>query len=344
MVNLLDCTIRDGSYAIDYKWKKEDVKEIVTSLVKVGIKYIEVGNGTGLGAYRKVKGALDDDTYLKNSTPFKNKSHIGVFFIPGIGTKEDIKKFKEEGGDFIRIGMNATQSEEAIEYIEYAKSLELFVCFNFMKTYAVSPYQIAFRSNELINSGADCIYVVDSSGGMLPVQVVKYFYALKIAYNVKLGFHGHNNLLMANANSLTAIDSGATFVDSTLMGMGRGTGNAQTESLIALLSKSRKLDDEYDIFELCELSNRVISKITKGLYGVKKRDIVVGMYNFHDSNTHLVDKYSMKYNIDPDKLIIEVSKINIVDPSEELFEIAAKKIVSGNLKEIYFPKFSHKIL
>jgi 4-hydroxy-2-oxovalerate aldolase len=342
MINILDCTIRDGSYAINFQWNLHDLEEIVVTLSDIGIQYIEIGNGTGLGAYRKINNALDDDTYIKHTMRSKGLSKIGAFFIPEIGTKEDMLNFRKEGGDFIRIGTNATETETAIKYIEYAKKIGFTVFHNLMKTYAISKYQLAYRSKDIINAGVDCIYIVDSAGGMLPAQVAAYFKSMKMLYSVDLGFHGHNNLLLANANSLTAIENGATFVDSTLMGLGRGAGNAQTESLVALLQKANLIDNNLSIFRLSDLSQRIISCISDQLTGISKRNIFVGIANFHDSNMPYIEKYSQQYNVTPEKLIEEVSKINIVNPSETLFKFVAQKISEGVAEIVYFPKFSHR--
>jgi 4-hydroxy 2-oxovalerate aldolase len=147
---------------------------------------------------------------------------------------------------------------------------------------------------------------------------------------------------MANANSLVAIESGATFVDSTLMCLGRGAGNAQTESLAALLQKANLLDEPLDVFRLSDLSQKIISKLANKSIGISKRNIIIGVANFHDSNMPLVEKYSQKYNVDTELLIEEVSKINIINPSEELFELAAQKISDGIKEIVFFPRFSHK--
>jgi isopropylmalate/homocitrate/citramalate synthase len=211
-----------------------------------------------------------------------------------------------------------------------------------MKTYAITEYQLAYRSFDIIKAGVDCIYIVDSAGGMLPAQVASYFKAIKMFYAIDLGFHGHNNLLLANANSLVAIENGAKYVDSTLMSIGRGAGNAQTESLIALLQKANLISSDLSVFELASLSQRIVSRISDKLMGSSKMDIFIGKANFHDSYMPLVEKYSKQYNIIPEILIEEVSKINVVNPSEELFQLAAQKISEGMKDIVFFPKFSHR--
>lgn len=344
MLEILDCTIRDGSYATNYQWDGDILRKIVSTLSQIGIKYIEIGNGVGLGTHRKIREALDDESYFSHTIPYKGNSLIGAFFIPGTGTKDDLKNFWQAGGRFIRIGSNATEIEKSLDYIEYAKHLGFMVCSNLMKTYAISKYQLAYKSRDLIKAGCDVIYVVDSAGCMLPSTVSDYFKSMREIYQVQLGFHGHNNLQLANANSLAAAEAGATFIDATLSGLGRGAGNAQLESIIAIFQKANLLENNItDVLQLSDFSNEIMSTIAaKEIVPTSKRNIAIGIANFHDSYAPLAEKYASLYNVDTELLIKEVSKINVVNPAEELFELTARKIAEGAKEIIFFPKFSHK--
>lgn len=338
-MNILDCTIRDGSYATHYHWDADALRQIVETLSAVGVEYIEIGNGTGLGAYRQIDGALSDEEYIKGCMPYRGESKIGAFFIPGTGTKDDLRKFREAGGEFIRIGANATEIEKTFEYVQYAKDLGYYVCCNLMKTYAISKFQLVQVTKGIVESGADCVYIVDSAGGMLPDQVKEYVDAIKSFYDIAVGFHGHNNLLMANANSLAALQSGADFADATLRGIGRGAGNAQLESLIAICQKAELMQKECNALELADLAEKVVGNML--LKGSTKREINVGVVNFHDSYTSILERVAAKYCIDSDELMAEVCKINIINPSEELFEFAARKLKEGE-PLAFVPRYSHK--
>jgi 4-hydroxy-2-oxovalerate aldolase len=343
-MNILDCTIRDGSYATNYQWPGTLVSDIISILPKYGIKYIEIGNGTGLGTYRKDESYMADDEYIKcaiNDKKDKNVK-IGAFYIPSIGTKADLENFRKLGGDFVRIGVNATDTQNAYDSIKYAKSLGFYVFCNLMKTYAITKIQLVEYCEGLMNAGVDCIYIVDSAGGMIPSQVSEYIKAVKSFYDIPVGFHGHNNLSMANANSLAAIEAGAEFVDATLGGLGRGAGNAQLESLIAVLQKSGLYNDDIDVLSLSEFSKNLFLNLNRLSKGNSLRDIVVGMANFHDSYTNILEDIAQKYKVNPEKLLIEVSKINVVDPSKELFESVAQKIADYNEYKFFAPKFYHK--
>ena len=146
---------------------------------------------------------------------------------------------------------------------------------------------------------------------------------------------------MANANSLAALQAGADFVDATLRGLGRGAGNAQLESLIAICQKARIMPDTFNVLQLAELAEESIGDML--LKGSTKREINVGMVNFHDSFTEVLEKVSSEYGVDPDILMGEVCKINVINPSEELFELTAKRLKEGKRFE-FIPAYSHKIM
>ena len=93
--------------------------------------------------------------------------------------------------------------------------------------------------------------VVDSYGGMFPDQTRKLVAKVKANCAVKIGFHGHNNLELAFANTLAAIDAGCEIVDATVLGMGRGAGNLKTELLLTYMASNGLAD--FDFNKLSEL-------------------------------------------------------------------------------------------
>jgi 4-hydroxy 2-oxovalerate aldolase len=342
IVEILDCTIRDGSYVINGAWTKDDVKNIVRELSLCGFGYIEVGNGIGLGAHRrKVPSICTDAEYVSAAVEQKGAAKIGVFFIPGIGDLKDIEQFRAQGGDFIRVGTNVSDSDTSEAYIRFAKKIGLEVGYNFMKSYTVTPYELCVRASRIEKFGADCISLVDSAGGMLPREVAHYISRMKECLSTKVGFHGHNNLLMANANSLAAVENGADVVDTTLMGMGRGAGNSQSETMLVLLNKCG-FPIKIDALKVSKISEKYILPKTSKLKGSDGLELVLGYALFHDSYLQLIETYSAKYKVDYQELIMEVSRINKENPSEDLIENVARQLGKREKVRVFFPKFYHK--
>ncbi|HPN84506.1 MAG TPA: 4-hydroxy-2-oxovalerate aldolase, partial [Victivallales bacterium] len=253
---ILDCTLRDGSYVNRFQFSIHETKYICAELEKCGLEHIEVGHGLGLGAYKlggEYSAAASDEEYLTAASDALKKSHFGTFCIPGIATIEDIDIANQYGMRLIRIGTNVDAVESSKPYVERAKKYGMTVCANYMKSYSVPPREFAKKVKISESYGVDVIYLVDSAGGMLPSEVESYITAIKEASGIKIGFHGHNNLGLAVANSLKAIEMGAYFVDCSLQGLGRSGGNAPTEQFVLITSKLGHKNN-IDIFRLLDLS------------------------------------------------------------------------------------------
>ena len=239
-VDILDCTLRDGSYLIDFQFNRHDTAYISTALEQTGIKYIEVEHGLGLDAGLVSGNSLEFDLdYIKAAKDATKSAFIGAFYIPGIGKLASVKSAAEAGLDFIRIGVNVYDYELALESVNYAKSLGLEVWINLMKTYSVPYDEFQKICLKIAHYDADRLAIVDSAGGMTPEQTKNYVHIAKKHTPFSIGFHGHNNLQMAVANCLAAVEAGATSVDTTLNGMGRGGGNAPTRNCSSAISSRR---------------------------------------------------------------------------------------------------------
>ena len=326
-VVLIDCTLRDSSYAIDFQFSSRDTKNIAIGLEKAGISMIEVGHGLGLGASSHQHGiALETDTeYLTAARAVLRKAKFGAFFIPGIGEKEDLANARAVGMDFVRIGADITGIDIAQKYVEFAKQLGFQVSLNPMKTYAVSPVDAGKLARRVRNWGMDVLAVVDSAGCMLPAAVAEYTTAYRESFSGQIGFHGHNNLGLAHANCLAAVEAGADVVDGTLRGMGRSAGNAQTEILAYVLDKAG-YDVGVDPVGIFQTLTKYLEPIMLYDQGIPPMEVLFGMTQFHSSLMPRFKRALTKYDVDLKRLIMDVSRIDCVNPSDELIEQTARDL------------------
>jgi len=326
-LDILECTLRDGSYMIDYQFTAKDTAIISAALQNAGFRYIEIGHGLGLNASScKGKAAETDEVYLRTAQEILTKAKYGMFFIPGIGRKRDLDLAAKYDMHFVRVGTNITQAHDAKEYIKYAKDLGMIVSSNLMKSYALPPNKFAEKAKLVEKFGADIITLVDSAGGMLPKDVREYINAMRREeINAKIGFHGHNNFSMAIANTLEAIENGASIIDSTLMGIGRSAGNTPTEILITIFKKMG-YELNIDIFKTMDIAEELIKPIMKVHGGINSIAITSGYAEFHSSFLNTIYKASKKYFIDPRRLIISVCEKDKVNVPEELAMELAKQL------------------
>ncbi len=263
-IQILDTTLRDGSYVIDFQFTQDDTKTITRCLDKIGIGLIEIGHGVGINAGTgKGAAAATDVEYVRAAKSVAKNSKIGMFCIPGIATKDTLLACIDAGLDFVRIGVNVDQINQSEEFIKIARQKNVFVCSNFMKSYVMKPNAYAKIVKQSEEYGSQMIYVVDSAGGMLPNEIKEYVQCARAATAVPLGFHGHNNIGLAVANALAAIEAGVAVVDTTLLGLGRSSGNVPTEIMVPLLQRQFGACQGIDEDLLLDLGETLIAPLLR---------------------------------------------------------------------------------
>ena len=335
---ILECTLRDGSYAINFEFTAGDTAAIAGALDRIGFPLIEVGHGIGLGASKAGMGrALETDAaYMKAAADSVTNGLWGMFCIPGIAKLDHLDEAADYGMGFVRVGTNVSEVSESEPFIQRAKTRGMFVCANFMKSYVSTPKEFAAVAERSHQMGTDVVYIVDSAGGMLPEEIVHYAEAVREIYDVALGFHGHNNLGMGVANALTAVDLGINIVDTSLQGFGRSAGNTATELLLAVLM-SKGFDTGLDLIEVLDAGEKFVKPLISSV-GLNSLDVVSGLSRFHSSYMKTIHLSADRYQVDPRLLIMAVCSENQIDAPKSLVEATAKKL-AGTIKEPIISRF-----
>ncbi len=332
--DILEVTLRDGSYLIDFQFTAEDTATIAAALESIGFRWIEVGHGLGLNASQAGKGmaAATDEEYMEAAAQALKHAKWGMFFIPGIGREEDIRLAARYGMSFLRIGTNVTETAQAEPYIALAKELGLIVSYNAMKSYAVSPAEFGAVVAQVHKWGADIACLVDSAGSMDPDSVAAYLRAAKAESASPLGYHGHDNLSLAMANTLRAIEEGAVLVDSSLQGMGRSAGNTVTEVLVAILQR-RGVVPHIDLKAAMDVGQGLIQPLL-GKRGVDPMAVTGGLAKFHSSFTGKVQRYARKHDIDVRDLIVRLCQEDQVSAPDELLERLSHELATLKMPRV----------
>jgi len=332
--DILEVTLRDGSYLIDFQFTAEDTATIAGALEGIGFRWIEVGHGLGLNASQSGKGmaAATDEEYMEAAAQALQHAKWGMFFIPGIGREEDIRLAATYGMSFLRIGTNVTETAQAEPYIALAKELGLTVSYNAMKSYAVSPAEFGAVVAQVNSWGADIACLVDSAGSMDPDSVAAYLRAAKAESPSPLGYHGHDNLSLAMANTLRAIEEGVVLVDSSLQGMGRSAGNTVTEVLVAILQRRGALP-HIDLKAAMDVGQGLIQPLL-GKRGVDPMAVTGGLASFHSSFTGKVQRYARKHNVDVRDLIVRLCQEDQVSAPDELLERLSHELATLKMPRV----------
>ncbi len=329
-VDVLECTLRDGSYAIDYTFTAEHTRKICKALQDCGFKQIEIGHGTGIGSTENgpEPAVESDEAYLAAAAEVidPSRSEFGMFFLPEYGRMHHLDMARDYGMGFIRVGTDVTHTENGEESIKYAKKKGYFVSYNLMKSYGVPPKEYADIAAKVASWGCDIVVVVDSAGCMLPSEVKAYVEAAKERVDCMVGFHGHNNLQLAVANVLAAVEGGVDGVDTSLRGMGRSAGNAQTEIVVPLLKRMGVLKYDIDEFLAIDAGTEFIEPLMPPQRGTDPTALVLGLGKFHSSFLPLIRKQAQEFGLDSKRLALAVGEADCVDVTEDLIVSVALKM------------------
>jgi 4-hydroxy 2-oxovalerate aldolase len=334
----LECTLRDGSYVIDFQFSSQDTESIGSALDLAGFPYIEVGHGIGLGAsgLGQHVAAASDVEYMKAAARSIQRGKWGMFCIPGISNLDHVRMAAEHGMGFIRIGTEVAKVDSSEPFIALARELGIEVFSNFMKSYVISPEEFGRVAARAAGFGSQLVYLVDSAGGMLPSEIRSYIHAVRAeAPGVSLGFHGHNNLGLAVANSLVCAEEGVEMVDTSLQGFGRSAGNTPTEQFISVLIRAG-YNLTFDPFKIMTLGETLIRPLIERR-GLSSLDIAAGQALFHSSYMPSVLKIAKRHRVDPRALIVELCKHDNVNAPEELLERLAVQLTASHAAPLVLP-------
>lgn len=234
---ILDTTVRDGAYAVNFQFARDDLRTIIWDLDEAGIPYIEIGHGVTIGA-TAARGRRDetDEEYFHTARFAVRRAKLGVTIVPALAPIEKVD-LAADYLDFLRMCVIATELETVAPLVERAHSKGLEVSIQLVDSHLFEPSVLARAAKQAGEMGVRIVYVVDTTGTFLPQDVRRSVGAIRGASDVTIGFRGHNHLGMAVANTLEAFEAGAEFLDGTLMNFGRGAGTCKTASLIAALQR-----------------------------------------------------------------------------------------------------------
>ena len=324
---ILDCTLRDGSYVIDFQFTSYDTENIARELDDLGFPLIEVGHGVGLGASEQGKNiaAASDIEYMKAAAKTVKRGKWGMFCIPGVARLDHLRIAADNGIDFVRIGTDVSEVDSSAPFIELAKELNIEVYANFMKSYVLTPLEFARLAARSAGFGAEIVYLVDSAGGMMPNELRTYLQvAREESPTVRLGFHGHNNLGLGVANSLVCAEEGVAIVDTSLQGFGRSAGNTPTEQFLCALVRSGYRVNIDPVKSMHVGETLIRPRIDRN--GFCSLDIVAGLAQFHSSYMSAVLSAAKNHRVDPRLLIIELCCHDKVNAPKDLIEQIATSI------------------
>lgn len=306
---LTDTTLRDGSHAMKHQFTREQVRNVAQALDKAGVQVLEVTHGDGLAGSSIQYGFshTDEMDLIEEACKAVSNAKVAALLLPGIGTRKELKDAIARGIQVVRIATQCTEADISQQHFGMAKEMGLEAVGFLMMSHMRPPEFLAEQALLMESYGADCVYVVDSAGALLPDGSAERVKALKAALNIQVGFHAHNNLGLGVGNTLAAVAAGADQVDGTLRGLGAGAGNTATELLVATLDKLG-YEHEWDVFGLLDAAEFVVAPIMP-FQPIPDRDsIAIGYAGVYSTFLLHAKRLGQQYNVDPLEILVELGR------------------------------------
>ena len=239
-MQILDCTLRDGGYYTDWDFSDDIVNTYINGMNSLPVDYIELGyRNKPESGYMGKFGYTP--IYLLEKIRSSSKKKLAIMLNEKSTRVDDLSYLISPLRglvDMIRLAVDPNNMKRAIQLAKEIKKQGFEVAFNVMYMSKWNQYENFYDSLIDLNEVVDVFNMVDSFGGIMPDEVVEIVSRLRAVLTCKIGFHGHNNMQMGLINTLKAIEAGADSVDSTILGMGRGAGNLNTELLLTYLNRN----------------------------------------------------------------------------------------------------------
>jgi 4-hydroxy 2-oxovalerate aldolase len=322
MKNILisDPSLRDGNHCVKHQIDINAVERYCRFADSAGIPVVEVGHGNGLGASSLLIGQMPhtDRRMLSVARENLKKSKLGVHVIPGLATIDrDIQPAIELGVDIFRIASHVTEANITQKHIEHVINKGKTAYGVLMMSALADVNTLVSEARKMEDYGAKTFLMMDSTGTYLPADVEERIKALKDNLSIEVGFHGHNNLGLAIANSLIAVQYGASVIDACIRGFGAGAGNTQLEALIPVLEQSgyhTNIDFQKIILE----ADTVMEYMIKNAPITAPINILTGLNKLFSGFEKPIIKASKLYGLQYSSLIFELGNRKLVAGQEDI--------------------------
>jgi 4-hydroxy-2-oxovalerate/4-hydroxy-2-oxohexanoate aldolase len=323
-ITVHDMCLRDGMHPKRHQITVDQMVTIAKAMDAAGIPLIEVTHGDGLGGASVNYGfpAATDQEYLTAVCKVVRKTKVSALLLPGIGTVDHLKMAVDCGISTIRVATHCTEADVSEQHIGMASQVKGLDTVGFlMMAHMIGPEELLAQLKLMESYGANCVYITDSAGYMLPDDVAaRVALARKeLKPETELGFHGHHNMAMGIANSLAAVAAGANRIDGSLAGLGAGAGNTPLEVFLAVCDRMG-VETGVDLFKAMDVAEDLVVPLMDHPVRIDRDALTLGYAGVYSSFLLFAKRSAAKYGLSSRDILVELGRRKTVGGQEDMIE------------------------
>ena len=323
---LHDMCLRDGMHAKREQISIDQMVTVARGLDAAGVPLIQVTHGAGLGGNSLQHGFAphSNEAYIEAVLPHLTQAQISVLLIPGLGTMRELESAHAAGARSVHVATHCTEADTSPQHIAFARKLGMDTTGFLMMAHLNDAAGIAKQGKLMESYGAQTVYVTDSAGYMLPDDVRERIGALRqvLKPETEIGFHGHHNLGMGVANSIAAIEAGATRIDASVAGLGAGAGNTPMEVFVAVCDRLG-IQTGTDLFRLMDLAEDVIVPLMEHLVRVDRESLTLGFAGVYSTFLLHAKRAATRLGLPARDILVELGRRKMIGGQEDMIEDTA---------------------
>ena len=329
-IKLHDNSLRDGMHTVRHQFSVAEMVKLATALDHAKVDLIEVTHGDGLGGASVNYGfpKASDEEYLRAVAPELRHSRVSALLLPGIGTVKHLEMAHDCGIKTIRVATHCTEADVSEQHIAHAVKRGLDTVGFLMMAHMIPGLKLLEQAKLMVSYGANCVYVTDSAGYLLPEGVTERVGALRegLPDDIEIGFHGHHNLAMGVANSVAAVAAGARRIDGSVAGLGAGAGNTPLEVFAAVAARMG-IETGVDLDSLIDAAEDVAIPMMEKPTRIDRDSLILGYAGVYSSFLLHAKRAEAKHGVPAKDILVELGRRKTVGGQEDMIEDVALDLV-----------------
>ncbi|WP_227512711.1 MULTISPECIES: 4-hydroxy-2-oxovalerate aldolase [Marinobacter] len=331
-VILHDMCLRDGMHAKREQISVDQMVKVATSLDDAGVPYLQVTHGAGLGGNSLQHGfaIASNEEYISAVASRMKQAKVSVLLIPGLGTMKELKSAYKAGARSVHVATHCTEADTSPQHIACARELGMDTTGFLMMAHLNDAKGLAEQAKLMESYGAHTVYLTDSAGYMLPADVKDRIQALRDALKpeTEIGFHGHHNLGMGIANSIAAIDAGATRIDGSVAGLGAGAGNTPLE-VFAAVCERMGIKTGVNVFKLADIAEEIIVPMMDHIVRIDRESLALGYAGVYSTFLLPAKRAAERYGVPARDILVELGRKKMIGGQEDMIDDTAMTMAKG---------------